>query len=98
MAVAATLPEPGPGVVAGWFDEEDVEREIRAIRRLVGDSDCGIPVDPMEPSAAAAAIEQLVKDPDEVRRLGANGRRASLERYNWGAEFPELYALYQRLG
>jgi glycosyltransferase involved in cell wall biosynthesis len=159
--VAAALPEGSRAVVAGWFDDEAVERDARAsegwprvdflggvsheraiaaIRdsvcglvidhpisnyldsystkmfeymacavpvvcsnfplwaRLVGDADCGIAVDPLDPRAAAAAIEKLLRDPDEARRLGANGRRAILERYNWENEFAKLDALYPRLG
>src|ERR1700754_2877278 len=142
-AVAALLPEDARGVVAGWFDSDDVKREvhaapgwrkidylgevahakvIEAIRsancgivvdrpisnyldsystkmfeymacgipvvcsdfplwaRIVGDADCGIAVDPLDPPAAADAVAQLWKDPQEARRLGENGRRAILDR------------------
>jgi glycosyltransferase involved in cell wall biosynthesis len=159
-AVAALLPEDARGVVAGWFDSDDVEREVQAapgwrkvdylgevdharvieaIRsancgividrpisnyldsystkmfeymacgipvvcsdfplwaRIVGDADCGIAVDPLDPPAAADAVAQLWKDPQEARRLGENGRRAILDRYNWEAEFAKLDALYKRL-
>ena len=65
--------------------------------RLVGDADCGVVVDPRDPPAVAAAIEQLLKDPDEARRLGENGRRAVLDRFNWEAEFVKLEALYRKL-
>ena len=160
-AVAAALPNGSRAVIAGWFDDDAVERDARAsagwqridylggvsheevidaIRdavcgividhpisnyldsystkmfeymacgvpvvcsdfplwvRLVGGADCGITLDPLDPLAAGAAIEKLLKDPDEARRLGANGRRAILERYNWEAEFAKLDALYPRLG
>lgn len=160
MAVAALLPENARGVVAGWFDSDDVEREVKAsagwrkvdylggvtharvieaIRsahcglvidhpisnyldsystkmfeymacgipvvcsdfplwaRIVGGADCGIVVDPLDPPAAADAVTQLCKDPEEARRLGENGRRAILERFNWEAEFTKLDALYQGL-
>ena len=65
--------------------------------RLVGDADCGVVVDPLDPPAVAAAIEQLWKDPDEARRLGENGRRAVLDRFNWEAEFVKLEALYRQV-
>lgn len=66
--------------------------------RIIGEADCGILADPLDPPAFAAAIEQLFKDPDEAARLGANGRRAVLERFNWQAEFTKLDELYRRLG
>jgi glycosyltransferase involved in cell wall biosynthesis len=160
MAVADLLPEDARGVVAGWFDSDDVEIEVKAcagwrkvdylgevahatvidaIRsascglvidrpisnyldsystkmfeymacgipvvcsnfplwaRIVGNADCGTPVDPLDPPAAADAVVQLWKDPEEARRLGENGRRSILERFNWEAEFAKLDALYQRL-
>ena len=65
--------------------------------RLVADADCGVTVDPMDPKAVAKAVEALCRDPDEARRLGANGRRAILERYNWENEFAKLDDLYRRL-
>lgn len=160
MSVAAELPDGLTGVVAGWFDSPDVEREVRAApgwrridfrgeippeavldvlrsarcgvvvdhpitnyldsystkmfeymacgipvvcsdfplwQQIVGDAECGIVVDPKDVVAVAAAIEQLGKDPDEAARLGENGRRAVLERFNWEAEFCKLDALYRRL-
>jgi glycosyltransferase involved in cell wall biosynthesis len=161
VVVAEALPSPARGVLAGWFDNDEVERDVRAsagwhrvdylgevdheraieaIReavcgivvdhpisnyldsystkmfeymacgvpvvcsafplweRIVSGADCGITVNPLDPTAAAAAIEKLVRDPDETRRLGANGRKAILERYNWEAEFAKLDSLYARLG
>ena len=155
VATAALLPaDLGPAVLAGWFDDDALEREVRAsagwtrIRflgrvtpdevldadprrplrawssttrsattwsptrrrcsstwpagcrwsaptsrsgaQLVGDADCGVTVDPMDPQAVAKAVEALCRDPDEARRLGENGRRAILERYNWENEFAKL--------
>jgi glycosyltransferase involved in cell wall biosynthesis len=66
--------------------------------RIVGEADCGVVVDPLDPPAVAAAIEQLAKDPDEAARLGANGRRAVRERFNWEAEFGKLDELYRGFG
>ena len=160
MAIASLLPAEVTGVIAGWFDSAEVEREVRACpgwrrvdhlgeippgavldvlrgarcgivvdhpisnyvdsystkmfeymacglpvvcsnfplwEKIVGDAECGILVDPLDPPAAAAAIEKLAYDPDEARRLGENGRRAVLSRFNWEAEFTKLDELYRRL-
>lgn len=64
--------------------------------RLISDAECGITVDPMNPTAIADAIKKMWTDPKEARRLGANGRRAVMERYNWDNEFIKLDALYRR--
>jgi glycosyltransferase involved in cell wall biosynthesis len=65
--------------------------------QLVGDADCGITVDPLNPTAIADAIKKVIADPEEARRLGENGRRAIIERYNWDNEFIKLDALYRRI-
>ena len=65
--------------------------------RVIDDADCGIAVDPRDPAAVAAAISKVATDPDEARRLGGNGRRAIIERYNWDNEFAKLDALYRRI-
>jgi glycosyltransferase involved in cell wall biosynthesis len=161
VATAALLPpDLGDAVVAGLFDDDALEREVRAsdgwkrIRflgrvtpdevldvihsarcglvidhpisnylesystkmfeymacgvpvvcsnfpfweRIVTDADCGVTVDPMDPHAVAKVVEALCRDPEEARRLGANGRRAILERYNWENEFAKLDDLYRRI-
>jgi glycosyltransferase involved in cell wall biosynthesis len=65
--------------------------------RVIDDADCGIAVDPRDPAAIAAAISKVTTDPNEARRLGDNGRRAIIERYNWDNEFAKLDALYRRI-
>jgi len=65
--------------------------------QLIGDADCGITVDPLNPSAIADAIQKITAHPDEARRLGSNGRRAIIEQYNWESEFTKLDALYRRM-
>jgi glycosyltransferase involved in cell wall biosynthesis len=54
-------------------------------------------VDPLNPEAVAKVVESLCRDPQEARRLGENGRRAVLERYNWENEFAKLEDLYGRI-
>jgi glycosyltransferase involved in cell wall biosynthesis len=66
-------------------------------QRIIAEADCGVTVDPMDPEAVAKAVESLCRDPDEARRLGDNGRRAILERYNWENEFTKLDDLYRRM-
>jgi len=51
----------------------------------------------VDPQAVAKVVESLCRDPEEARRLGENGRRAILERYNWEHEFAKLDDLYRRI-
>jgi glycosyltransferase involved in cell wall biosynthesis len=64
---------------------------------IVSGADCGITLDPHDPSAIAAAIKALSDDPDHARRLGENGQRAIAERYNWEAELRKLEGLYREI-
>ncbi len=64
---------------------------------IVRDADCGLCVDPMNPSAIAAAIDYLVSRPDEAQRMGENGRLAVERQYNWNSEEQSLLALYEQL-
>ncbi len=66
-------------------------------REIVGQADCGILVDPLDPQAIADAIDYFVKNREEARRMGANGRHAVLQHYNWQQEEVKLLNLYERL-
>jgi glycosyltransferase involved in cell wall biosynthesis len=78
----------GLPVVASNFPE---------IRKVVGEAGCGVLVDPTDPDAIAEAIAYLLENPDEARRMGENGRKAVLEKYNWGEMEGRLLAMYRRV-
>ena len=58
---------------------------------------CGVLVDPRDPEAVAAAVSSLLDDPERAAAMGANGRQAVLDRYNWTSEGAELLRLYARV-
>jgi len=66
-------------------------------RRIIEDADCGYCVDPADTVAIAERIDRLVADREEARRLGDNGRRAILDRYNWPNEEQILCEFYESL-
>lgn len=66
-------------------------------REIIGSNQCGLCVDPKDPTAIADAIEYLVQHPDAARRMGENGRRAILERYNWSVEEKKLFQVYDEI-
>jgi glycosyltransferase involved in cell wall biosynthesis len=66
-------------------------------RAIIDGNDCGLLVDPLDPQAIARAIDFLVTHPEEAQRLGANGRRAVNERYNWTIEEQKLFAFYEQI-
>ena len=66
-------------------------------REIVEGNDCGLCVNPLDPGAIAAAVDYLVTHSEDAQRMGANGRRAVEERYNWSVEEKKLLALYGKL-
>jgi len=66
-------------------------------RSIIEPAECGICVDPLDPRAIARAIDDLLADPSRAVRMGRNGRRAVLDRFNWGIEEKKLLDFYQKL-
>lgn len=66
-------------------------------REVVEGSHCGLIVDPSKPPEIATAMEYLIENPDEARRMGENGRRAVTEKFNWEKESERLLSLYDEV-
>jgi glycosyltransferase involved in cell wall biosynthesis len=66
-------------------------------RDIIEGNQCGICVDPMNPEAIAAAIDYLIEHPEDAKKMGENGRKAVLEKYNWLMEEKKLINLYKEL-
>lgn len=66
-------------------------------REVVEGNYCGLCVDPLDPKAIAAAIDFMINNPERARQMGENGKRAVLEKYNWGVEEAKLIVFYQSL-
>lgn len=63
-------------------------------REIVEGNGCGLCVDPLDPRAIAMAIDYLIQNPDTAQSMGANGRQAVLQKYNWAVEEQKLLDLY----
>lgn len=68
-----------------------------AWRAIIDDAGCGLCVDPLDPTAIAAAIDHLVMRPDEARQMGLRGQRAAQDKYNWNIESHKLLNFYEDL-
>ena len=64
---------------------------------IVNEAQCGVCVDPLNPAGIAAAIDQLMTQPERARRMGENGRLAVAKKYNWSTEEQKLLTLYENL-
>ena len=64
---------------------------------LVRAADCGICFTPEDDEALAAAAERLAAAPEEARRLGENGRRCVLERFDRRVLAHDYLAILERV-
>ncbi len=74
-----------------------IAEDLPGPRTVVQDSDCGLVIDSSRPEAIAEAFIYLVRNPEECRRYGENGRKAVRERYNFARDLEALEALYRRI-
>ncbi len=70
---------------------------VLEIKRIVEETDCGLLVEVTAPQAIADAILRLLREPDLATRLGANGRRAVEQDYNWQADEAKLLGVFEAL-
>lgn len=63
----------------------------------VADGETGVLVDSEDPRAVAGAIASLLADPERVRQLGENGRRAVEQRFTWDRVVSDLQAISRDL-
>ena len=64
---------------------------------IVNSTECGLLVNPRDSRQIAHAIDWMVSNPDEARRMGLNGQKAVADRYNWASEERRLLAFYKDL-
>jgi len=66
-------------------------------KQIIEGNQCGICVDPLNPTAISEAIDYMVTHPEEAEQMGRNGQQAVQEKYNWSIEEQKLFKLYQEL-
>lgn len=72
-----------------------VATPVGGVRENVRDGETGIVVPPDEPAALAAAVNRLLDDPAEARRLADAARDRALSRYAVARMVSETIALYE---
>lgn len=74
-----------------------ISSNIKLWKEIVERNSCGICVNPLEPKEIAGAIEYIISYPKEAEQMGQNGKKAVLEKYNWGVEEKKLFEVYKEL-
>ena len=74
-----------------------VASDFPQVREVVEGAACGVVVDTLRPDAIAGAIETILRDPEAAAAMGARGRAAVRDRYNWATAAAVLRAVYEEL-
>ena len=64
---------------------------------IVLKENCGLSVDITNKKEFAKAINFLLENPEQARKMGENGKKAVLEKYNWDTEKKKLLKVYQKI-
>jgi glycosyltransferase involved in cell wall biosynthesis len=75
-----------------------IASDFPPIASMIKNVQCGVVVNPLDLKTAVERIVYWWEHPNKVRTLGANGRRAVLEKYNWETLAERLDDLYVSLG
>lgn len=67
------------------------------IAEFIERTNCGLTVNPLDEQEIVEKINWFFDNPQEMKRMGMNGRRAVIEKYNWDIEEKKLLALYKKL-
>jgi len=74
-----------------------ISSDIQLWKEIIEEAQCGICVDPHDEKAIANAMNYILKHPKEAQKMGENGRKAVLQKYNWELEEKKLYEVYEHL-
>lgn len=66
-------------------------------KEVVEGANSGICVDPSDVNAIKDAVQYIQKHPVEAYKMGQNGQRAVLEKYNWDSQEEILLDVYNRI-
>jgi len=74
-----------------------VGSNLPPIARYINEIGCGILVNPTNVDEIVDAIHYLIEHPKEAKKMGERGKKAVLEKYNWGKEEKKLFGFYNKV-
>jgi glycosyltransferase involved in cell wall biosynthesis len=74
-----------------------VATRVGGIPDLIDDGEQGLVVEPQDPAAFAAAVAQLLRDPERARRMGERARERRRTEFDIDVMVRRLEALYEEL-
>lgn len=74
-----------------------VVTSCKPLERIVRETSCGLVCESGNPESMGEALVRLRKDPEARIRMGENGHRAVVDRYNWDATVRPMIRMYREL-
>jgi len=74
-----------------------IASDFPILQDIINQEQCGICVNPLDSQAIGEAIEHLASNDTEAEKMGERGKKAVLEKYNWGIEESKLLAVYEEV-
>jgi glycosyltransferase involved in cell wall biosynthesis len=71
--------------------------DYRLWKKIIEENNCGICIDPNNIDEIAKSIRYILDNPEEAKKMGENGRKAVVEKYNWGVQEKVLLGLYEKI-
>ena len=66
-------------------------------KKIIEENNCGMCVDPLNPKAISSTIDLILSDDAKAEKMGQNGRKVVLEKYNWSVEEKKLVSIYNNI-
>lgn len=66
-------------------------------KNIVEKYNCGLCVDPFDPTEIANAIKYILNHPVQAEKMAQNGKKIVLEKYNWAKEEQKLLNIYREI-
>ncbi len=66
-------------------------------KEIIDKYSCGICVNPHDIDSISRAIDYILNNPSVAKKMGENGRKAVINKYNWHTEETKLLELYSKI-
>ena len=71
--------------------------DFSELREIVTSSNCGVLVESSSPESIAEGALKILEDPEKMRLMGQNARKAVMEKYNLYIEIQDMLRMYEEI-
>jgi len=80
-----------------YLQKPIVASDVSSLKRIVKETRCGVVFEAGNPKKLAERIIEVSQKREELAKMGKNGRKAVLEKYNWAFTSKKLCKVYEEL-